>query len=101
MRQPNCSSPRRASVEQARQYVICEQEQGDGHHALWLVTNVKVQVAPVSHPPNKATIEMIAATIDPREPVWTFAVVSRVTGVTHWTPDSGERFCPHAQLLGD
>jgi len=58
------------SAEQARQYVICELEQGDGHHALWLVTNVKVQVAPVSHPPNRGTIEMTAATIDPREPAW-------------------------------
>jgi len=58
------------SAEQARQYVICELEQGDGRSPLLLVTNVKVQVAAVSHPPNQFVQESAAATIDPREPVW-------------------------------
>lgn len=58
------------SAEQARQYVICELEQGDGKRPLSLVTNVKVQVASVSHPPNQLIKEITAARIDPREPVW-------------------------------
>ena len=58
------------SAEQARQYVICELERGDGERPLLLVTNVKVQVASVSHPPNMITREITAARIDPREPIW-------------------------------
>ncbi len=58
------------SVAQATQYVICELEQGDGARPLSLVTNVKVQVASVSHPPNQLVRELTAATIDPREPGW-------------------------------
>ncbi len=58
------------SAEQAKQYVICELERGDGERPLLLVTNVQVQVAPVSHPPNLITREITAARIDPREPVW-------------------------------
>lgn len=58
------------SAAQATQYVTCELEHGDGLQALWLVTNVKVQVASVSHPPNQVVREITAATIDPREPVW-------------------------------
>jgi hypothetical protein len=58
------------SAEQAKHYVICELEQGDGQRPLLLVTNVRVQVAPVSHPPNELIKEITAARIDPREPVW-------------------------------
>jgi hypothetical protein len=58
------------SAEQAKQYVICELEQGDGRRPLTLVTNVKVQVASVSHPPNLLVQELAAARIDPREPIW-------------------------------
>jgi hypothetical protein len=58
------------SVAQATQYVICELEQGDGSHPLNLVTNVKVQVASVSHPPNQLVREITAATIDPSQPIW-------------------------------
>ena len=58
------------SAEQATKYVICELEQGDGRRPLLLVTNVKVQVASVSHPPNQLIKELIAARMDPREPIW-------------------------------
>lgn len=58
------------SAEQARQYVICELEQGDGSRPLSLVTNLQVQVAAVSHPPNQLVKEIGAATMDPREPIW-------------------------------
>jgi hypothetical protein len=58
------------SAEQARQYVICELEQGDGQRPLSLVTNLKVQVASVSHPPNQLVKEISAARMDPREPIW-------------------------------
>jgi hypothetical protein len=58
------------SAAQAMQYVICELEQGDGTHPLSLVTNVKVQVASVSRPPNQLVKEITAASMDPREPVW-------------------------------
>lgn len=58
------------SAEQARQYVICELEQGDGAGPLSLVTNVKVQVASVSHAPNQFVKEITTARIDPREPIW-------------------------------
>ena len=58
------------SAAQATQYVICELEQGNGTGPLSLVTNVKVQVASVSHPPNQTIKEITAARIDPREPVW-------------------------------
>lgn len=58
------------SAEQARQYVVCELERADGNNPILLVTNVKVQVAPVPHPPNMLIRELSAATIDPREPVW-------------------------------
>jgi hypothetical protein len=58
------------SAEQARQYVICELERGDGANPLSLVTNVKVQVASVSHEPNQFTKEITSARIDPREPIW-------------------------------
>jgi len=75
-RDPRPCGPRTApahgapSAEQARQYVICELEQGDGQRPLSLVTNVKVQVASVSHPPNQLVREITAARIDPREPIW-------------------------------
>jgi hypothetical protein len=58
------------SAEQAKQYVICELEQGDGQHPLFLVNNVQVQVAAVSHPPNQLVKEITAATMDPSEPIW-------------------------------
>jgi hypothetical protein len=58
------------SAEQATQYVICELERGDGVRPLSLVTNVKVQVASVSHPPNELVKAITAADIDPREPIW-------------------------------
>jgi hypothetical protein len=58
------------SAEQAKHYVTCELEQGDGIHPLLLVTNVKVQVAAVPHPPNQVVQAITAARIDPREPVW-------------------------------
>ena len=58
------------SAAQATQYVICELEQGDGSHPMNLVTNVKVQVASVSHPPNQLVREITAATIDPSQPIW-------------------------------
>jgi len=58
------------SAAQATQYVICELEQGNGQNPLSLVTNVKVQVAPISHPPNEITKEITAGNIDPREPIW-------------------------------
>lgn len=58
------------SAEQATKYVTCELEQGDGRRPLLLVTNLKVQVASVSHPPNLLIKELTAATMDPREPVW-------------------------------
>jgi len=58
------------SAEQARQYVICELEHGDGLRPAFLVTNVKVQVTSVPHPPNQLTLELSAARIDPREPIW-------------------------------
>jgi hypothetical protein len=68
----NRNSPARGapSSAQATQYVICEMEQGDGMHTLFLVSNVKVQVAPVSHPPNDFVKELKAADIDPRQPIW-------------------------------
>ena len=31
---------------------------------------MKVQVAPVSHPPNAISLELTAARIDPRQPIW-------------------------------
>jgi hypothetical protein len=58
------------SAEQAKQYVICELEQGDGKNPLSLITDVKVQVASVSHAPNQLVKEITAARMDPREPVW-------------------------------
>ena len=58
------------SAEQAKQYVICELERGDGANPISLVTNVKVQIASVSHEPNQFTKEITAARIDPREPIW-------------------------------
>ena len=58
------------SAEQAKQYVICELEKGNGLTPLFLVTNVKVQVASVSHAANAVTTNITAADIDPREPVW-------------------------------
>jgi hypothetical protein len=75
-REPRACGSRKApahgapSADQARQYVICELEHGDGERPLMLVTNVKVQVAPVSHPANPGTQVLTAATIDPRQPVW-------------------------------
>lgn len=57
------------SADQARQYFICDSEKVYGT-SLILVTNVKVQVAPISHPPNDLIKELAAADIDPREPVW-------------------------------
>ena len=56
------------SAEQAKQYVICDSEHVFGS-SLFLVANVKVQVAPVSHPPNGIVI-MNAAGINPGQPVW-------------------------------
>jgi hypothetical protein len=58
------------SAAQATQYFICELEQGNGKDPLSLVTNAKVQVATVSHPPNLMTKELTAGNIDPREPIW-------------------------------
>jgi hypothetical protein len=58
------------SAEQAKQYVICELEQGDGQRPLSLVTNLKVQVAGVPHPANQLVKELTAARMDPREPIW-------------------------------
>jgi hypothetical protein len=70
----NCASrtaPTRGapSAAQARQYLICDTEVVFGR-GLFLVTSVKVQVAPVSHPPNAIVLNMHAADINPREPVW-------------------------------
>lgn len=58
------------SAALASLYVICELERGDGKNPLTLLTNLKVQVAPVSHPPNELVKVITAARIDPREPVW-------------------------------
>jgi hypothetical protein len=58
------------SAEQARQYTICEMENGDGIHPLDLITNLKVQVAPIPHPPNQLLSEFTASDRDPREPIW-------------------------------
>jgi hypothetical protein len=58
------------SATQATQYLICELEQGDGKDPLSLVTNVKVQVASVSHPPNLMTQELTTGNIAPGEPIW-------------------------------
>jgi len=35
-----------------------------------LISHVKVQVAPASHPPNQIVMEIHAADIKPGEPVW-------------------------------
>jgi hypothetical protein len=56
------------SAEQAKQYVVCESESVFGN-SLFLVTNVKVQVAPTSHPPNQFVKEM-KGDLDPSQPVW-------------------------------
>jgi hypothetical protein len=58
------------SAAQATQYAICELEQGNGKDPLSLVTNMKVQVASVSHPPNLMTQELTAGNIAPGEPIW-------------------------------
>jgi hypothetical protein len=58
------------SAAQATQYAICELEQGNGKNPLSLVTNMKVQVASVSHPPNLLTQEITAGNIAPGEPIW-------------------------------
>jgi hypothetical protein len=55
------------SAAQATQYVICALEQGNGSSAMSLVTNVKVQVAPVPHPANP---NLTPSDSDPREPYW-------------------------------
>jgi len=57
------------SAEQARQYFICDQEH-EVTSSISLVTNVKAQVAPVSHAPNQIVKEIHAADIDPSQPVW-------------------------------
>jgi hypothetical protein len=75
-REPRACGSRKApthgapSAEQAKQYVTCELERGDGERPLLLVTNVKVQVAPVSHPANGVVQVIAAATLDPRQPIW-------------------------------
>jgi hypothetical protein len=56
------------SPDQARQYVICDTEHVLGT-GLFLVTNVKVQVAPASHSPTPSFVSM-QADIDPSQPVW-------------------------------
>ena len=56
------------SADQARQYVICDSESVYGS-SLFLVTSVKVQVAPVSHPPNQL-VKQMRGDIDPSQPVW-------------------------------
>lgn len=57
------------SAAQARQYMIC-----DAEHvyttSLFLVTNVKVQVAPISHPANEFIKNALAGDLDSREPIW-------------------------------
>jgi hypothetical protein len=58
------------SVAQATLYTICEMERGDGIHPLDLITGLKLQVAPVSHPANQVIREITASDLDPREPVW-------------------------------
>ena len=57
------------SPEQARQYFICDAEHEFGS-SLFLVANVKVQVAPVAHPPNQTIREINASDLDPSQPVW-------------------------------
>jgi hypothetical protein len=73
-RDPRTCSSRTAPIrgaptaDQAAQYVVCEMEQGDGGNPLSLVTNVKVQVASVSHAPTQ--LINTPSDIDPRQPVW-------------------------------
>lgn len=55
------------SADQARQYFICDKEVAF-MNTLSLVTNVKVQVAPVSEPPNQLVYSV--PDMDPRQPVW-------------------------------
>jgi len=55
------------SPEQARQYFICEQE-GDGITFINLIANVKLQVAPASHPPNPGASYPTAP--DLNQPAW-------------------------------
>jgi hypothetical protein len=55
------------SADQARQYFVCDKEVAF-MSTLSLVTNVKVQVSPSSHPPNQLVYSV--PDIDQREPVW-------------------------------
>jgi hypothetical protein len=55
------------SAEQARQYFICDHE-GDAQTFLSLIANVKVQVAPVSHPPDPRA--SYATAPDLNQPAW-------------------------------
>jgi len=57
------------SADQARQYVLCEQEVA-GPGQISLITNVKVQVAPTNHPPNQLVLALHGSDIDLREGIW-------------------------------
>ena len=54
------------SADQARQYFICDAEHESTSH-LFLVTNVKVQVAPASHPASRS---ILGGDLDPSQPIW-------------------------------
>ena len=54
------------SADQARQYFICDAEHELSSH-LFLVANVKVQVAPASHPASRS---ILGGDLDPTQPIW-------------------------------
>jgi hypothetical protein len=54
------------SADQATQYFICDAEHELSSH-LFLVTNVKVQVAPASHPASRS---ILGGDLDPTQPIW-------------------------------